>query len=132
MNGDNRFIIDFFEFSFLVEACIPPRPIARTWFWRQVIDKYYHVLTIDERQKLYEWINLNPVFKDGIEKGNEDCLLFNYRYNPDNQYVVKTLFKGREESVECFKIGEIYHVNINSHICDEFIIDVQKFEHKIE
>lgn len=25
----NRFNIVFFEFSFLVEACIPPRPIAR-------------------------------------------------------------------------------------------------------
>lgn len=45
--SDNRFSIDFIEFSFLVEACIPPRPIARTYFWGQVIDKYYHVLTVD-------------------------------------------------------------------------------------
>ena len=53
----NRFNIDFFEFSFLVEACIPPRPIARAMFWDDVINKYYHVLTDNERQRLFEWIN---------------------------------------------------------------------------
>ena len=37
--------IDFFEFSFLVESCIPPSPIARAYFWQNVIDKYYYVLT---------------------------------------------------------------------------------------
>lgn len=95
----SRFPIDFFEFSFLVEACIPPRPIARSVFWEDVINKYYHVLTSDERCRLYEWISRNIYF----DVTNEDYALFSARYNPENQWQVKTSHKGKEEVVECFK-----------------------------
>jgi len=60
MTIKNRFNIDFFEFSFLVEACIPPVPIARAVFWGKVLNEYYKVLSQEERDKLHEWLNHNP------------------------------------------------------------------------
>lgn len=41
--------IDFFEYSFLVEACIPPRPIARTMFWLAAAKKYHKHLSKHKR-----------------------------------------------------------------------------------
>lgn len=126
-----RFDIDFFEFSFLVEACIPERPIARAMFWHDTINKYYHVLTVDERSRLYGWINLNPNYKSCIEKKNRDCLLFDARYNPNNQYKVKVYNKAldKEETYECFKFNDWYYIKIDVSINDEFIVDIEKIEY---
>lgn len=123
---ENRFNIDFFEFSFLVEACIPPRPIARSMFWDNVINKYYNVLTNEERVRLYEWINRNYSMQYSLEKGNEDCELFNARFNPDNQYIVKTLYNGKEEDYNVFKYKDRYHTSKNSSILEEYITDIIK------
>lgn len=101
-----RFDIDFFEFAFLVEACIPQRPIARTMFWHDVINKYYWVLTEGERADLYEWINRNPCYQKGLEDKQEDVLWFEYRYNPDNQYEVEAEADGKKETHRCFKFGD--------------------------
>ena len=87
----NRFNIDFFEFSFLVEACIPPRPIARAMFWDDVINKHYNVLTENERERLFEWVNRCYGMEHGLENKNEDCLLFNARFDKENQYKIKIL-----------------------------------------
>lgn len=119
---ENRFNIDFFEFSFLVETCIPPKPIARAMFWSDVIDKYYHVLTEEEREKLYEWINKNPSFQYSLKNNNEDCLVFNARYNPENQYKVKTLYKNKEEIIDCFKFNDKYHTSINTSINEDYML----------
>ncbi len=119
---NNRFDIDFFEFSVLVEACIPKRPIMRTMFFHKVIDEFYYVLTQDERNKLFEWINRNSSF----DLKEEDCQLFYDRYNPDNQYKVKTLFKGKEDVVECFKYKDSYHTSRTTSIQEEFITEITK------
>ena len=68
MAKKRRFEIDFFEFSFLVEACIPERPIARTMFWHNVIDKYYHELTDDERARLFEFKSLDPIVGEALNR----------------------------------------------------------------
>jgi hypothetical protein len=52
----SNFTIDFFELAFLVEACIPPRPIARSMFFDDVSDIHYHKMTKEERQRLFDWI----------------------------------------------------------------------------
>lgn len=117
-----RFDIDFFEFSFLVEACIPPRPIARAVFWQDVCDKYYHVLTQNERSRLFEWIMRNPCF----DLANEDCKLFYDRYNPDNQYSVTTNYKDEVKDVGCFLHNERYHTKSNTSINEEYIKDIKK------
>ena len=123
---ENRFDIDFIEFSFLVEACIPPRPIARTMFWYNVIDKYYYVLTQKERKRLYEWIQKSYSFEKAMEKQDEDCLLFLARYNPDNQYKVTTDFNGKIEEKEAFLFKERYHVSRMTSILPEYIIKIEK------
>lgn len=123
-----RFKIDFFEFSFLVEACIPPTPIARAMFWDNVINEYYHELTPEEREKLHEWVNRNPSMQHALEQNNEDAIAFNLRYDPDNQYEVRTEFKGKEEIVPSYKDGDRYYIEINKWIAPEFIKEVIKLK----
>lgn len=122
----DRFNIGFFEFSFLVEACIPPRPIARAMFWDDVINKHYNVLTENERARLYEWVNKNHSMKDGIEKENEDCLFFNARYNPNNQYKIHTNYNNEDEIHDAFKWEERYYVGKYNSIEDKYITKIEK------
>jgi len=115
-----RFPIDFFEFSFLVEACIPPRPIARAMFWDDVINKYYHVLSPDERAKLYEYIGRNPCFN----LANEDCALFAARFNPANQYKLQVSY-GDSPEIYAFKWKNEYYVGKNVSVNPEYIMSAQ-------
>lgn len=126
MKTNNRFNIDFFEFAFLVEACIPPRPIARSMFWNDVIDKHYHVLTDDERERLFDWINREYGMIEGLKKEDEQCLLFNARFDKDNQYDVKSIYKEKEEITRTFKWKDRYHISKNQSINEEFIIEIIK------
>jgi hypothetical protein len=118
--------IDFFEFSFLVEACCGRRPIARSMFFQRVIDKYYHVLTQDERDRLFEWINRSSSFQYDLEKGEESCLLFNARFDRNNQFLVSTFFGGKEDKTEAFKYNGRYYTKINTSIVDEYITKVER------
>ena len=122
----SRFNIDFFEFSFLVEACIPPRPIARAMFWDDVINNHYNTLTNDERSRLFEWINRNACMQDGIEQGNEDCLIFNARFDPDNQYKVHTNYNDKLETYDAFEWNHKYYTRKNTSIDDKYITKVEK------
>ena len=125
----NRFNIDFFEFSFLVEACIPPRPIARAMFWDDVINKHYHDLTKNERERLFEWINRCYGMEHGIEIKNEDCLLFNARFDPENQYEVTSEYKGKTDTHKCFLWQEKYHISKNTSIEAKYITGTTKITH---
>ena len=118
--------IDFFEFSFLVESCIPPSPIARAYFWQNVIDKYYYVLTKNERERLYEWINRHYSMESGVKSGNEDCLLFNARFDKDNQYLVSTLLDGENKETEAFLLNGSYYTSKNRFINEKYITKVEK------
>lgn len=122
MNKD--FKIDFFEFSFLVEACIPPRPIARTMFWKDVINTYYHQMTTEERAKLFEWIQYNKSFDAEKE---ELCKLFYDRFNPDNQYKITTNYEGKvDDKIVAFLHKGKYHTSETTSILEEYIINVEK------
>ena len=127
-----RFSIDFFEFSFLVEACIPPTPIARAYFWGNVIDKYYYEMTPNERERLFNWINKDWRFQNSLEKGNEDCLLFNARFDKDNQFLVFYSFGGKEDTTEAFKFGEKYHVTKHTSVNKDYITKIEKIESKTD
>ena len=122
----SKFEIDFFEFSFLVEACIPPVPIARSSFWDKVCNYYYHQLSADERNRLFEWITRHPGFKRSMENGNEQCRAFYYRYNKDNQYRVIT-----DDGTEfnCFKVGDefytIYTEDFKQSVVSEHIASIK-------
>ena len=124
-NNSCRFAIDFFEFCFLVEACIPPRPIARSMFWEKVIDKHFYKMTQEERERLYEWVCKNYTYQEGIKNKNEDCLLFQARFSPDNQVVITTNFNGKEETHEAFVFGTRYYISSRRSIQEEYIVDVK-------
>lgn len=120
----NKFNINFFEFSFLVEACIPPVPIARGMFWNKVIDEYYDILSSEERKNLFEWTIRSAKF----DLKNEDCKLFFNRYNPDNQYEVITNHQDVQKIIPCFLQEGKYHTRKNVSLLEEFIINIKKIE----
>lgn len=124
----SKFTIDFFELSFLAEACIPPRPIARSMFWYDLIDKHYNIMSVSERNRLFEWIQKNSNF----DLKNEDCQWFYDRFNPDNQFDVHTDFKKKKEVVECFKHNDKYYIKRNTFIAEEYIDRVDKSSRQIE
>jgi hypothetical protein len=116
--SQNRFTIDFFELSFLVEACIPPTPIARHSLWLKVIDTYYEQLSQNKRDRLFEWVNRHGRMQGGIENKNSECLLFNARFDKENQITVKTKFG----TFNCFKWKNKYYLNSKTFINKDTII----------
>lgn len=121
-----RFSIDFIEFSFLVSACIPETPIARAYFWGNVIDKYYYEMSSNERERLFEWINRDWRMEEGIKKGNVDCLLFNARFDPHNQYLISTFFAEKEGKTEAFLFEGKYHTAKNKFVNEDYITKIEK------
>jgi hypothetical protein len=120
------FQIDFFELSFLAEACIPPRPISRSMFWTKLIDEHYQKMTTEERGRLYTWITDCSQFKSAIEKKDKDALLFEARFNPDNQFTIVYEFKGSRYTQECFFFEDEFHTKSNVFIDKEYIVDKYK------
>lgn len=118
--------IDFFEFCFLVEACFGKRPIARSMFFNRVINEYYHVLTQNERDRLFEWLNKNPSFNYELLNDEESCLLFNARFDKNNQYLVTVNYKGKESVFETFKLKGKYCTRVTSFVEPEYIIKIEK------
>lgn len=121
----STFTIDFFELAFLAEACIPPSPIARAMFWQNLTDKYWHQMTEGERNHLFNWLNKNPFYPESLEK-QEDTKIFHARFDPDNQYLVKTNYKDKKEEYRAFKMGDRYYTGRTTHIAPEYITDVEK------
>lgn len=115
--NERTFKIDFIEFAFLVEACIPPRPIARSYFWYKVIDEYYDILTDNERERLFKWIIEHPSF----DKSNVDCELFYDRFCPSNQYLVRTEYNGESEYHKCFMHNNRFHKDSKTSIIEDYI-----------
>ena len=126
VDGTRRFRIDFFELAFLAGACIPPTPIARGSFWRNMIEQYYFEMTKDERIHIHEWLNRDWRYQQGLTDQNEDVIWFEKRYDPYNQYLVFTLYDGKEETHECFKNGDRYWTSTTRFISPEFITKIDR------
>jgi hypothetical protein len=121
----NKFTIDFFELSFLAEACIPPRPIARAMFWQHLTDVYWEQMTKNERDRLFEWINKDERYQKSVI-AEPETKIFNARFDPDNQYLVHTTMNGKDNSTHTFKWNGLYYVKRNTWISPEFITKVEK------
>ena len=91
-----------------------------------MIEQYYHEMAKNERVKLHQWINMNYRYEQGLKDGNEDVIWFEKRYDPNNQYIVHTLYEGKEETHECFKNGDRYWKSTTRFIAPEFITKVEK------
>jgi hypothetical protein len=127
----NTFQIDFFELAFLAEACIPPRAIARAMFWQSLTDKYWAQMTEGERNHLFEWLQKNYYYKESLEQ-QEDTKIFHARFDPDNQYMVKVNYEGKEEDRRTFKMGDKYYIDSKSSIIEEYIVSIEKIVPNIE
>lgn len=121
------FSIDFYELAFLAEACIPPKPIARTHFWRNITDRYWHQMTEQQRNHLFSWMNRNDWYKESLQN-EEYTKVFHARFNPDNQYMVKTNFQEKVEEHRAFLLDGKYYTNHNTWIADEYIINKTKLD----
>lgn len=121
----SEFKIDFFELSFLAEACIPPRPIARTMFWQHLTDVYWEQMTEGERERLFEWLNRDDKYKRSLES-EEETKIFHARFDPDNQYMVHTTMNEIDSSSHTFKLNELYYVKRGTWITPEFITKIEK------
>jgi hypothetical protein len=129
---ENKFTIDFFELAILAEACIPPRPIARAMFWQSLTDKYWEQLSEGERIHLFEWMQKSWVYEESLAK-EEDTQVFHARFDPDNQYIVKSNYHAPlEEDHRTFKMGDRYYIKRNTWISEEYIVSVEKFTPKRE
>jgi len=124
----SEFKIDFFELAFLAEACIPPRPIARTMFWQSLTDQYWQQMTEGERAHLFEWLNKNEMYRQSLEN-NIDTQVFHARFDPENQYEVLT---SEEEKIRAFKMGDRYYVGTNRWVAEGHVTSVEKFVPKRE
>lgn len=123
----SKFTIDFFELSFLAEACIPPRPIARTMFWQNLTDVYWQSMSESQRSLLFTWIQRNAFYQESLDK-EEDTQIFHARFDPDNQYEVTTDFKGKIEVNRTFKRNDEYWLTTRSLIAQDYITDIKKLD----
>lgn len=125
VNQDLKFSIDFFELSFLAEACIPPVPIARSMFWEKMINHFYGILKKSERKSIFEWMSRNDRYLRSLET-EEDVKLFHSRYNPDNQYLITAKYDENELQVEAFLHNDRYYTSKNVSIAEEYITKIEK------
>ena len=117
---NNHFVIDFFELAFLTEACLPTSPIARHCFFMDVIDRHYNKMSWEQRKHLFQWIT--PKLGNDCEESQ----IFVARFNPDNQYNVKTYYEGIEGNVEAYFFQEKYWIESKRSINENYIKSVEK------
>lgn len=121
----SNFKIDFFELCFLAEACIPPKPIARTMFWQNLTNVYYDQMTGHERVKLFEFMNRNSWYEESLAT-QEDTQIFHARFDPDNQYIVTTNYNGEVGEWDAFKRNDKYYTSATKSIIEDYITKIEK------
>lgn len=119
--------LDFFEMYYLLESCFRGSHL-RSGTIRRFVDEWYDLFTPQQRKNLYDWILrdiYNGDFKPIFSCCGED-VIFMARYDPDNQYRVKTLYDGEEEIHEAFLLDGRYYTKSNRFIAEEYITSVKK------
>lgn len=122
----DTFSIDFFELIYLAEACICPGTIGRAMFWDKLVDTHFFALNKEQRMRMFESINRHALFQDGLACGNEHCILFNARFDPSNQFLVKTMYEGNEGEHKAFLLDGKYHTDKSTCISKDFIVEVKQ------
>ena len=84
--------------------------------------KIYHFLL-----NHFQEVNRCYGMQQGIIDKNEDCLLFNARFDKNNQYDVIVKYKdGIQQSYPCFKWMDRYHISKTQSIFEDYIIEIHK------
>lgn len=117
-----HFTIDFFQLMFLAESIIPPAPIARSMYFDDLSEKYYHQLSPSQREQLFNHV-LNQV---NFTLENQQCQHFFARYNPKNQYLVQCFYNGEAGDVACYRFNDTYHTAIQREINPNYITKITR------
>lgn len=120
--GKNEYSIDFFELMFLAESVIPPNPIARSMCFDSFSEKHYH--NMNDKQRLQFFTHVQNC--NGFNIQNEQCKHFVARFNPDNQYLINTLYNGKKETLNCYLYDNEYRTSINQFVDKKYIESVEK------
>lgn len=123
--------LDIFEMGYLLDSCLRGSHLRASTVER-FIDEWYDEFTPGEREQLFEWtyrLTYNRDFKSRSAQCGADRE-FMLRYNPDNQYIVHTLYDGKEEAVECYldEGGDkpMYKTGVNISIHPDYIVSIEK------
>jgi hypothetical protein len=74
----------------------------------------------EQRKHFYQWIGKK------LNMEQEESQIFMARFNPDNQYKIKTLYQGQEKEVEAFLLKDKFMVSSNRSCNPDFIVDTEK------
>lgn len=66
------------------------------------------------------------LFESGLETKDENCLLFNARFDKDNQFLISTSYGGKEDKTEAFLLDGKYHTSKTTSINEYYITKVEK------
>jgi len=86
------------------------------------VENDYHLLTPQERMIAFEIIS-DPSF---IKKHAEDYLLLKARFNPANQYRVKTFYQGKENVYQCFSFEGKFFTGAALFLNESKITEVER------
>ena len=70
----------------------------------------------------------NFQMEEALNAGNEDARIFEARFNPENQYKVRTDFYGEEQTFVCFKLDGLYYTEPKKFIAEQFVKSVEKIK----
>jgi hypothetical protein len=86
------------------------------------IENDFHQLTPRERSRVFEIIS-SPSF---AKKSGTDLRLMKTRFDPANQYRVKTLFQGKEEVYDCFRFEGRFHIGTQLILKESYITGIAR------
>jgi hypothetical protein len=112
--------IDYFELTVLIEASWHTGTILRYGILEKAIVTWYNQLEDNDRARLYDF------FKRNYKVENEIQEIFMARYDPDNQYIITTLFEGKEATFNTFLHNKQYKIGKDTSIHEKYITKVIK------
>ena len=124
MENEN-FKIDFFELAILAKAAIPPKPIGVQCFWDKLTDEYWEVMTETQRVKLFNYLKSESRYIHGLVD-NHGVIVFNSRFDPNNQYMVKYKDDTITKASRAFLLYGRYHISKNHFIPESSIIKSER------
>lgn len=119
--------LDIFEMYYLLESCFRGSHLRSGTIGR-FVDEWYGLFTPQQRKNLRDWI-LRDVYFGKFEPRPSCCgedEAFMARYDPDNQYRVKTLYDGKEKVHDAFLRNGSYYTKSDRFISEEYITSVEK------
>lgn len=119
---EQGFTISFIELLILTQESIPPKAIARTEFWKKMINTYYGKMDPEQRKVAFEWITREAKFN----KEEELCQWFYARYNPKNQFIVTTMDNRIGTQHRVFRKDEDYWINMDTKIDFDMITHIRR------